>query len=225
MLAGADAIARIFTVGILTMTLHYETVAPRTLEILRILMKTYSLQDFVLVGGTALSLQWGHRISDDIDMFRFSTEEVDGTLIYEELENTFTDILELSRQNYYLKLLIEGIKIDLLRYKHPVIDEVLEIDGIRMLSPKDIVPMKLLAINNRGARKDFYDLYFMLNLFSLEELFGFYEQKFKTIDRFQLCKSLCYFDDADGSLSKLEPLTTISWQEAKSEIQKIARCV
>ncbi len=189
------------------------------------LMASTSLKDFYLVGGTALSLQWGHRISEDIDMFRFSNQEVDGTLIYDELEQKFGDISELSRQNYYLKLLIDGIKIDLLRYRYPLIDNTIEIDGIRMLSPKDIAPMKLLAINNRGAKKDFYDLYFLLKQFSLDEIFGFYEQKFGAFDAFQLQKSLCYFDDANNKLQKLEPLSAITWEEAKNEIKKIAKCI
>jgi predicted nucleotidyltransferase component of viral defense system len=207
------------------MHLHYETVNPKMVQILGELMATSSLKDFYLVGGTALSLQWGHRISEDIDMFRFSNEEVDGTLIYDELEQKFSKISELSRQNYYLKLLIDDVKIDLLRYRYPLIDSVIVIDGIRMLSPKDIAPMKLLAINNRGAKKDFYDLYFLLKQFSINEMFGFYEQKYGAFDAFQLQKSLCYFDDADNRLQKLEPLSAITWDMAKTEIKRIAKCI
>lgn len=105
------------------MELHKETVEPRTFKILQILMTLPSLKEFYLVGGTALSLQWGHRISEDVDIFRFSNEELDYDLIYDDLNQHFTDITESGRQNYYLKLTTENVKIDLLRYKHPLIAE------------------------------------------------------------------------------------------------------
>ncbi len=182
-------------------------------------------QRFLFGGWNSAVAAMGHRISEDIDMFRFSNEEVDGTLIYDELEQKFSTISELSRQNYYLKLLIDDIKIDLLRYRYPLIDDVMVVGGIRMLSPKDIAPIKLLAISNCGAKKDFYDLYFLLKQFSIDEMFGFYEQKYGTFDAFELQKSLCYFNDADSTLQKSEPISTVTWEEAKAEIRKIAKCI
>ena len=207
------------------MELYKQTVEPRTFEILQILMNLPSLKSFYLVGGTALSLQWGHRISEDIDMFRFSNEELDHDLIYDDLQQHFTDITELGRQNYYLKLSIENVKIDLLRYKHPLIAEPFVTENIRIVSLKDIAAMKLMAINNRGAKKDFYDFYFLLQLFSLNDIFDFYGQKFGQFDAFQLQKSLCYFQDADVQFQKLEPLSTLTWEEAKNEIKRIAKCI
>ncbi len=188
-------------------------------------MQAESLKEFYLVGGTALSLQWGHRISEDIDMFRFTNEEVDGTLILDELEPVFENITELGRKNYYIKLLVEGVKIDILRYKHPLIEPPLLIDGIRMLSAKDIAPMKLLAISNRGAKKDFYDLYFLFQQFTLEEMYGFYEQKFGYVEPFQIHRSLCFFEDAENRLDNLQPLSNVTWEQAKTEIKRLARCI
>jgi predicted nucleotidyltransferase component of viral defense system len=207
------------------MKLYYETISEKALEILRFLMSCDSLNDFYLVGGTALSLQWGHRISEDIDMFRFSEDEVDGTLIYDEVSKFSGQISELGRQNYYLKLLIDGVKIDLLRYRFPIIAPIIEVDGLRMLSPMDIAPMKLLVISNRGAKKDFYDLFFMFQQFSMEEMYRFYEKKFGSVDPFQIHRSLCYFEDADNRLDKLEPISNITWEQAKEEIKRIAKCI
>jgi predicted nucleotidyltransferase component of viral defense system len=121
--------------------------------------------------------------------------------------------------------LIDDVKIDLLRYRHPLIAPVLEIDGIRMLSPVDIAPMKLLAISNRGAKKDFYDLYFMFQKFSLDEMYRFYEKKFGMVDPFQIHRSLCFFEDAETRLDKLEPINSITWEQAKEEIKRIAKCI
>ncbi len=207
------------------MTLHYETITENTLLVLKKLMACESLKEFYLVGGTALSLQWGHRISDDIDMFRFTNEEIDGTLIFDEIEAITENISEIGRKNYYLKLLIDGVKIDILRYKHPIIGPTFEIDGIRMLSAEDIAPMKLLAISNRGAKKDFYDLYFLLQKFTLEEMYGLYEKKFGMVDPFQIHRSLCFFEDAETRLDKFEPISNVTWEQAKEEIKRIAKCI
>ncbi len=204
--------------------LHYETVQPRTLGILRELMEIPSLRDFYLVGGTAFSLQVGHRISVDIDLFRFSDEKVDTEQIFKEINDNFSNVTFWDSRDYYLKCDIEDVKIDILRYRHPLIDDTLLIDGIRMVSAKDIAPMKLLAISNRGAKKDFYDLYFLLKQFSLDEMFGFYFQKFKRLDEFILYKSLSYFGNAD--LQKdLEILADVTWEEAKAEIKRLAKSI
>lgn len=55
--------------------LHTETVEPQTLRLLNRLMTAGSLKDFCLVGGTGLSLRYGHRKSIDLDMF--STKQFD----------------------------------------------------------------------------------------------------------------------------------------------------
>ncbi len=204
--------------------LHYETVQPRTLGILRGLMEIPSLKDFYLVGGTAFSLQVGHRISVDIDLFRFSEENVDTEQIFKEINDNFSNVTFWDSKDYYLKCDIEGVKIDILRYRHPLIDDTLLIDGIRMVSAKDIAPMKLLAISNRGAKKDFYDLYFLLKQFSLDEMFGFYFQKFKRLDEFILYKSLSYFGNADPQ-KDLEILADVTWEEAKEEIRRLAKSI
>lgn len=85
--------------------------------------------------------------------------------------------------------------------------------------------MKLLAINNRGAKKNFYDFYFLLQLFTLNDIFNFYGQKFGHYDAFSLQKSLCYFQNADVQFQKLEPLSAVTWEEAKNEIKKVAKCI
>lgn len=51
--------------------LHYETIAPATRELLNKLMSDDRLQDFILVGGTSLALQLGHRLSVDLDLIFF----------------------------------------------------------------------------------------------------------------------------------------------------------
>lgn len=49
--------------------LHLNALRPATLDVLKRAMKEPMLNDFVLVGGTGLALHYGHRLSDDIDLF------------------------------------------------------------------------------------------------------------------------------------------------------------
>jgi Nucleotidyl transferase AbiEii toxin, Type IV TA system len=67
--------------------LHTETVEPGTLSLLKKLMTLQSLQPFSLVGGTALSLQYGHRSSVNLDLFFH--EKFDHTIIEKELSLVF----------------------------------------------------------------------------------------------------------------------------------------
>jgi len=186
------------------------------------LMNEETFEGFALAGGTALALQLGHRNSVDIDMFGHS--EINSTLFYDKLSH-FGEVTERqSSQNIYISE-INKIKVDFVNYsRFSQIDEIIEIDGIRMFTPKEIAAMKLNAIAGRGSRKDFIDLYFLLKTFSLEEMIDFYRQKYTDSSEFMMLKSLSYFEDAD---SQFEPqvFQEFDWNECKklilSEINKL----
>ena len=69
--------------------LHKQTTSPQLIKILELLMEMPRLSSFRLVGGTALSLLKGHRISVDIDLF---TDQTYGTTDFEEIENEIKQI-------------------------------------------------------------------------------------------------------------------------------------
>lgn len=186
-----------------------------TLELLKDLMKSAELTDFYLVGGTALTLQMGHRLSDDIDLF------TNGNFDEEKLKNRLSGIYNVqvtAQSKNTLSAAINEIKVDFIRYDYPLIDAMIEEEGVRMLSVKDIAPMKLSAIAQRGAKKDFFDLYFILQQYSLKELMGFFNQKFVNTDHFHILKSLTYFNDADGEPDPVM-IQKASWQDVKKYIQ------
>lgn len=195
--------------------LQYSTVDPRTLELLKSLMSFPALYDFNLVGGTALSLQLGHRKSIDLDLF--GSPQFDANELYINLSKLGFTALNFSSKNS-LGLFIDDIKVDIIRYDFPLINPVLLIDSIRLLSIQDIAAMKLSAIAKRGSKKDFWDLFFILKDFSIQQVLGFYEQKFGKESLFFVVKSLSFFEDAD-----LEPdpikLTDVTWSEIKLAIK------
>jgi hypothetical protein len=151
------------------------------------------LNDFVLVGGTALSLQVGHRISVDIDFF--TRKEFDNNQLLEHLEQNYGFQEQYSHKNT-LKGIVDGVFVDLLRHDYKFVAGHNLIDGVHMASKQDIAAMKVNAITGNGTRvKDFVDIYFLLKEFSFSEVIDFYKAKYNTRNDFHAIKSLTYFDD------------------------------
>jgi len=154
--------------------LQTQTVSTELLELLNNIMKSDFFSDFILVGGTALALQIGHRNSIDIDMFGNSI--IDEDAFIDEL-NRFGRVEKLQKTKNILIVSVNNIKVDFVNYRYPLLEDFKNIDGVRMASKKDIAAMKLNAISGRGSRKDFIDLFFLLKEFSLEEMIKFYDDK------------------------------------------------
>jgi hypothetical protein len=203
--------------------LQYTAVYPKTLGLLRKLMQEKCLSKFNLFGGTALALQLGHRISVDIDLFSkydFDTKQMTATLsktykldVVTEFENSLIQKLEYPANSGNF------IKVDIIKYPYKLIRSPLETDGIRLLTNEDIIPMKLSAIGSRDSKKDFFDIFFLLQEFSIKKMFDLFEQKSPNVNYFHIIKSLTYFEDADTELNP-KTLKKSTWQQVKNEIKK-----
>lgn len=202
--------------------LSYETIEKHTLELLRQLMQEPAFFDMRLVGGTALALQYGHRQSIDLDFFGDLQCEVAETKAILSKFGQVTVLKETATIRIYA---VNGIKVDFVHYScYPWLNEPLLEDGIRLASPQDIAAMKVNAIEGRGTRKDFIDIYFLLRHFELSEILGFYEQKYPDHSFFRALMSLTYFDDAEQQpMPKMLDVTP--WDKMKkaiiSEVKKI----
>jgi len=167
------------------MRLYYETVSRPLLECLQKLMAHRAFDDFVLVGGTALSLQLGHRSSVDIDLF---TANDYGSMNLEEIKCAlatifpYTDRLEtLTGRNlgyivYIGSSQAEKVKLDLF-YTEEFIAPIVQQDGLRLASLQDIAAMKIQTIVNNKREKDFWDIHELLDRFTLEELIQYAQQR------------------------------------------------
>lgn len=175
--------------------LHKETVEPATLDLIRQLHRDPALEDFLLVGGTALSLLIGHRISNDIAMF--SQQEFDATQLLQHLEKNYGFSLQYMHQNT-LKGLINNVFVDLIAHQYPLVKEPLFHDSVMLMSKEDIAAMKVNAITGNGTRaKDFVDIYFLLKEYTIGDLIGFYSRKYAQRNTFHALKSLMYYEDMD----------------------------
>ena len=194
--------------------LQRETVAPQLLDILDVLMKSKELGDLRLVGGTALALQLGHRMSDVIDLFGnhpYSSDEMDAIM---------SNLIKPDNQKggaiikaYY----IHNVKVDVVKYQYPWLDTEIVVDGIRMASIKDIAAMKIGAITNRGSKKDFVELYVLLDQFSFDDIMSFYQKKMLDANIWLALHSVVYFDDAeDEPMPKL--FIDVTWNQIKEKV-------
>lgn len=194
--------------------LQTQTVSPELLELLEKIMKINLFDDFLLVGGTSLALQIGHRNSIDIDLF--GDCEINEELFTKTLKDLGTFEVFKRSKNILISS-INGVKTDFVHYQYPLLKNSLVIDGIRMASKEDIAAMKLNAISGRGSKKDFIDLYFLLNEFSLKDMIDFYLQKYFDGSKFMVIKSLTYFSDADPDQTP-KMYQDFNWETCKQKI-------
>ena len=196
--------------------LQYKTIEPGTLQLLKELQALPVLQETRLVGGTALALQLGHRSSIDLDFFgsvQASSDELREAL---SARHSITIVKESKNINIYI---IDGVKVDMVNYRYSWIDEPVQGDGFILAGLKDIAAMKIAAVVGRGTKKDFIDLYFLLQHFSLNEILDFYMQKYPDGSMFIAMKSLSYFEDAEADPMPVM-FDDVSWEDVKVFIRQ-----
>ena len=201
--------------------LHLGTIEQKTLELLRRLQSLSIFEHSRLVGGTALALQLGHRKSIDLDMF--GSIEATSEEIQDACRNAGE--LEISKTSKNINIYwVDGIKVDCVNYPYEWLEECKVLDGLRLASVNDIAAMKISAIINRGTKKDFIDLHFLLKEMSLNQILDLYDKKYPDGSRFIAIKSLTYFEDAES-----DPMpymfNDVTWDDVKgsiiTEVQKL----
>jgi len=166
-------------------TLYWATVNPLLTSALKQFMLAKVFEPFRLVGGTALSLMLGHRMSIDIDLFTDAPyESIDFASIDAYLSNNFPYVATSGHKligmgtSYFLGTSEEdAIKLDLY-YTEPFIRPIFEVDGIRMADVEDIIAMKVDIISRGGRKKDFWDLHELADRYSIEKMIGFHQERY-----------------------------------------------
>lgn len=196
--------------------LHKNTVEPGTLGTLRRLMQLRELKQFALVGGTNLALRLGHRFSIDLDIF--TNEPFDVLEVWEAIRGEFPEVKKVDERGQTLLANIDGVKIDLIKHAYPYLFPIEEIEGIRMLSIPDIIPMKLGAMARRGSKKDFWDIAYLLDHHSIVEMLDFFKRKYQNDDIGYVVMSLTYFDDAENQEDPIV-FKKMTWATVKSKVR------
>ncbi len=172
-------------------------------------------EGFYLAGETAIALHFGHRHSVDLDFFS-EKEPKKPTGFADNLKRLELPIKVNFVEEGTLYIYLSGVKISFIRFSYPFLSapEDLHSFSCPVASLEDLGAMKLLALAQRGSKKDFIDLYALLKKFSLEELLEFYRKKFSVEDVSHVLYSLGYFEDADLERTP-RMLWNVNWREVK----------
>jgi len=174
------------------------------------------LNNFALVGGTNLSLQLGYRLSVDIGLFTNKPFDISG--VKAAIGSHFGNATKLDEMKQTLWYQINGVKTDIILHEYPYLNPVIELEGIRLLSIPDIIPMKLGALAGRGAKKDFWDIAELLDHYTIRQMLEFYKAKYTSDDVGFIVRSMVYFDDADIQSDPVS-LKKTTWNSVKKKMQ------
>jgi hypothetical protein len=184
-------------------------------------MKDECLKGFFLVGGTALALQLGHRISIDLDFFSLQSFDKQSLLLH--LENKYGFQLAYEANNT-LKGEISHVQVDLITHNYPLVKSLNEIESIRMASSEDIAAMKLNAISGDGTRlKDFIDIAYLSSSITLAVMVDAYETKYKSRNPTMVVKALNYHHDINFR-EQIEMLDgKYNWKQIEQRITEMTK--
>lgn len=192
-------------------------IGPGTLKLIQQLQALPELNEFYLVGGTSLALQLNHRNSIDIDLF--TEKEFQNDVIIDYVKSFgFQFDVKFNFKNTIIGF-VNNIKVDFIRHDYPLVLPPITEEGMTFLSKEDIAAMKLNAISNSGKRlKDFIDVYFLLEHFSLNQMIEFYTIKYPHFNPLIPLKAVSYFEDIDPSIDPPKLRAKLPLPEIKNRI-------
>lgn len=200
--------------------MYKETLYAKTEQVLENIEENSILRKFYLAGGTALALQLGHRKSIDLDWFAEDYPK------HEQIKQAFPNYAPIIMHESHgtIDMVINDVKISFLEYKYPLLEPLIKFEGIEMASIIDIACMKISAISSRGSKKDFVDLYCVMQTTPLSQILEYFHQKFEKVSYQEnhILKSLVYFEDAEED-PEPEYLADIAWKGVKKGIENEVR--
>ena len=207
--------------------LQYQTVKPILRSTLECLMEMEEFSPFRLVGGTSLSLRYGHRMSDDIDLF---TDAEYGSLDFHKLQEILRkefpycqgdcgDIVSFGASYIVGNSKEDCVKLDLF-YTDPFIRPMEVFGSIRMAAVEDIIAMKMDVVSRGGRKKDFWDLHMLRDHYSIDQILSLYEERYP----YGATKEECTSGLTNFSVADTEPdpicLQEKVWQLIKLDFEE-----
>lgn len=209
--------------------LRKETVSNALWNALCQLMEVELLSPFRLVGGTALSLQLGHRMSVDIDLF---TDADYGSLDFNAIDKKLQEVFPFADMQYqgndsFGKSYYIGndkdniVKVDLF-YTDAFIRPTLEIENIRLATIEEIAAMKMEVIGQNGRKKDFWDIHELIDTIPLEQMIILHSERYPYSHTKEILKKkLTDFQYADLDFDPI-CLKGKYWELIKEDIEELA---
>jgi predicted nucleotidyltransferase component of viral defense system len=196
-----------------------KTLLPDTFRAIKLASSFPEIQKAYLAGGTSLALQIGHRISVDLDFF--TREAFDETKLCDDLA-THTGFIKDGTAKWTVWGNIGETKFSMFYYDYPLLEPTVAFEGLQLSGLSDIAAMKIHAIEDRGTKRDFIDVYFLAKTFSLLQMVDFYRKKYSiSEDRmYMTLRALDYFEDAEKETVMPRMLLPVDWEAVKKYFQK-----
>lgn len=179
--------------------------------------------EYYLAGGTALAIQLGHRTSFDFDFY--TPNHFDQNTLFDKFQGIFADeAIKTSLAKNTLFCTLKTVDCSFFTYPYKLLRKPVLKMGIPLASLEDIAAMKLLAVNRRPAKRDYVDIYSLLDRFSLGEMINFAKEKFPNFNFYYLLRALSYFEDIKDDEKRHIQMTdkNFSWEAAKDKLSKEA---
>ena len=191
----------------------------KTKRLLQKIGPVMSEESFYLAGGTGLALQFGHRISEDLDFFKEASFNAE--ILLSLLKCRVDAVSDVVMEPGTLLVLLDGVKCSFFFYEVPLLYEKVDLESIKIAEWRDIVAEKVKTISQRGSKKDFLDVYFAIgsSRLSIEEVVALFRRRFEStkLNLYHTLRSLTYFEDAD---KEPDPVPSeghsFHWGEVKS---------
>lgn len=198
--------------------MYWNTIDENRQKLLKKITERISLNNYYMIGGTALSLQLGLRLSYDFD---FCVPEMfNNEVLLEELKE-IGKIEIKQNQKGTCDVILDGVQVSFFYYPNKMIEQYVtneEIPNLKMASIIDIAIMKIVAIGGRGAKKDFFDLYNIINQLDIKTLDlakGLIKKCGNDINYASVIMGLSYFEDAEQEVLP-ESFVEYDWDEIKN---------
>lgn len=204
-------------------TIHPQSLPPQTADLVTLFQKEKPdfLNSFYLSGGTALALQLGHRESEDLDFF--NERSFSPQLLLAELQD-FGQLQDTELHAGTLNTFLNGVKLQFLEYPYPLLTPTIQWEVMNLSSLLDIACTKIQTISSRGSKKDFIDLYFLLDHHTLSQILLEMGKKYSEVsyNQVHIIKSLVYFDDAEQQpMPRMH--AKVTWDEVKNRISSAVK--
>ncbi len=183
------------------------------------------MRNFYLADGSGAALHLGHRISEDLDFF--TQQDLDTKALIQRLKRIGDFELKTEAWGTVTGTLC-SVRVSFFTYDYPLVEPMRKLFGVNIAGLADIGLMKIVAIAQRGSRRDFVDLFFICQRLPLEQLLTLLPEKFVGVKYSlnHILRSLVYFADAE-----IEPmpnmLQPVRWSVVKrffeAEVKKIAK--
>jgi hypothetical protein len=199
-----------------------KTLLPDTFRAIQLVSGISEIKEAYLAGGTALALQLGHRISVDLDFF---TRHEFNEKALAAKPTSLPEFVQAGTAKWTVQGKIKHTKFSIFYYEYPLLEPPLLFKNIQLTSLADIAAMKIHALESRGTRRDFVDVYFLAQKYTLEEMLTFYQKKCAVLeDRlYSILRALDYFEDAEQEKKMSKMIATVTWKEIKGYFRKETR--